>query len=340
MSTAAIGRPAVSVALPVYNAADLVRRAIDSALGQSHGDLEVIVVDNASTDGTPEVVRAYDDPRVRLFRNPTNIGYHRNMNRAVELTTGEYIKFLHADDLLLPTCVERLLERLEAGPHVGLAFACRRVAIADEHDPELRWWRDTYGALHTRFGPLAPVNDGGDLLRRYIAGRFDGNWIGEPSSVMVRRACFERLGLFSTRILVSNDVEMWARVMSHYDVGFVDEELSEFRIGHTNLTRAGKHRARDWLDLLWTLEALASDQDAAQRFPEVTAARRREYVRVARLLASVARVEPSQTREKLTDLGTYVAHRAHALAGRPAPLHPVLAPLAATSAPAATRGDR
>jgi glycosyltransferase involved in cell wall biosynthesis len=90
------------------NHAKYVEEAVDSALAQTHSNLELVVVDDASDDGTPEILAAYSDPRVRLFKNPRRLGQADNRNRAVDLSRGELIKFLDDDDVLDPTCVSRL----------------------------------------------------------------------------------------------------------------------------------------------------------------------------------------------------------------------------------------
>jgi glycosyltransferase involved in cell wall biosynthesis len=170
-----ISSPRVSIAMPVHNAAGTIHEALRSALAQTYEDLEILVVDNASTDGTPDIVRSYDDPRIVLHENATNIGAHRNANRSIQNSTGAHVKFLHADGVLHPTCVERMVGVMERSDRIGLVFA------------------------------------------RRLDDSFSHNWVGEPSSVMMRREALQRLGLFNPRVRMLTDVEMWARAMFHYD---------------------------------------------------------------------------------------------------------------------------
>lgn len=116
--------PTVSVGLPVFNGRPYIRTALESLLGQTYSDFELIVSDNASTDGTVEIVETVvrDDPRVRLIRNPRNMGVSRNFNRCFELARGRYFRWHGADDLVASTHLERCVEVLETDPGVVLVY--------------------------------------------------------------------------------------------------------------------------------------------------------------------------------------------------------------------------
>src|SRR5207248_11536007 len=92
--------PAVSVCIPAYNAIRFIDEAVRSVLAQSFGDLELVIVDDASHDGTAEAAESYGDARVRLFRNPTNIGAAANWNRVVSFARRRCVKVLCGDDVL------------------------------------------------------------------------------------------------------------------------------------------------------------------------------------------------------------------------------------------------
>jgi glycosyltransferase involved in cell wall biosynthesis len=116
--------PKVSIGLPVYNGEKYIREAIDSILGQSFADFELIITDNASTDSTEEICRAYaaQDSRIRYYRNETNLGAAGNFNLTFSLSHGRYFKWAAYDDVLhrdfLATCVAVL----ETDPSVVLCF--------------------------------------------------------------------------------------------------------------------------------------------------------------------------------------------------------------------------
>jgi glycosyltransferase involved in cell wall biosynthesis len=122
MSTNSIGVPRVSVALPVYNGERLLARALDSLLAQDFEEFELIICDNASTDGTAELCLAYaaKDPRIRYVRNERNIGVFPNFNKVVELARGEYFKWAAHDDWCDPRFLGCCVEILDRRPEVAL----------------------------------------------------------------------------------------------------------------------------------------------------------------------------------------------------------------------------
>lgn len=124
--------PLVSILIPVYNREKFVVAAIESALQQTCSNLEIVVVDNASTDGTWAACRAIAslDERVRLYRNDANLGPVRNWRRCIELARGEYAKILWSDDLLTPDFIWKTLPFLTDNSDIG--FVVTNVKILDE----------------------------------------------------------------------------------------------------------------------------------------------------------------------------------------------------------------
>lgn len=127
-------KPLVSVGLPVYNGARHLSMAIDSVLAQTFTDFELVINDNASTDATEAICRAYAarDPRVRYHRAPRNRGLAWNFNQVFALSRGRYFKWTSHDDVILPTYLERCVEALEAHPEAVLAYPRRRFIVYDE----------------------------------------------------------------------------------------------------------------------------------------------------------------------------------------------------------------
>lgn len=116
--------PRVSIGLPVYNGERFLAKTLDSILAQTFEDYELIISDNASTDGTEEICRAYTDrdSRIRYHRSERNVGLSINFNRAFQLASGEYFKWLAADDICAPEFVGTCVEMLDAQPHAVLAY--------------------------------------------------------------------------------------------------------------------------------------------------------------------------------------------------------------------------
>lgn len=169
--------PLVSVGLPVYNGERYLREALDALLAQTLSDFEIIVSDNASTDATPSIARAYADRdrRVRYHRNPRNLGAAPNFNQILDLAQGTYFRWHACDDLVLPTFLERCVAVLEAQPEVVLCHT--HVLIVDAEGRPLR--TESYG----------PRTDDPDPRRRF------------DDLLLVRNDCYEVFGLIRADVL-------------------------------------------------------------------------------------------------------------------------------------------
>jgi glycosyltransferase involved in cell wall biosynthesis len=171
--------PLVSIGLPVFNGEAYLKQTVDSILAQRFRDFELIISDNASTDGTPTIGRelARHDPRIRYHRNPTNLGGVRNFNSVFTRARGRYFKWAAHDDLLHPDFLGRCVEVLEARPSTVLCFS--RVTIIDQDDRVLRTGLD---------GRLARVDADDPIVRL-------------ASHVCVMHACYHVFGLIRSEAL-------------------------------------------------------------------------------------------------------------------------------------------
>ena len=126
-------KPRVSIGLPVFNGENYLEETLDSILAQTYTNFELIISDNASTDRTEEICRAYaaKDRRIRYYRNEQNLGATWNFNRVFELSTGEYFKWAAHDDLCTPEYLERCVEILDHEPNVVLCYP--KTKIINEH---------------------------------------------------------------------------------------------------------------------------------------------------------------------------------------------------------------
>ncbi|NKE34797.1 glycosyltransferase [Natronococcus sp. JC468] len=191
---------ATSIVIPTYNRAPVLGRAIDSALAQTHDDLEVIVVDDGSTDGTDAVVDAYDDDRLAYVATGTNGGANAARNRGIERATGEFVSFLDSDDELAPTHVERALEAFRAGSSRvgGVYTAYRKRRDGDVYD-------------RTRACERVTLED---------LGR--GNPIGGFSATTFPIDAFDTVGTLDEDLPAAQDYEFYLRLLA-------SEEFDEIR---------------------------------------------------------------------------------------------------------------
>lgn len=304
---AALGGPVVSICMTTCNRASYVAEAVDSALAQTYQNLELVIVDDASDDGTFEILSRYSDPRIRLFRNPRRLGQAANRNRAIELSTGTFVKFLDDDDVLEPGCVTEMAELLSADDRVGFVFCRRRILVADDAPEFARVVVEKYANLHLGFSGLGAATDGRLLLGQWIESGMRENWIGEPSAVMVRRDLLARSSGLSEHIRHIVDLDLWVRLIADTYVGFVDSELVGYRTGHTSVTQGNYATGRTWLDRLWMLENLAAVLDRSS-YPRVAAALRAERRAVWRTVAKLGRA-PDGRRLPIAHYRHYLKHR-------------------------------
>ncbi len=308
MSTHVQGRkaPRVSVAIPAYNAAPWIEEAVTSVLGQSMPDFELIVVDDASTDATAEIVRAVADPRIRLVRNDVNLGQNASWNHAISLCRAPLVKFLCADDRLREDCLERMLNVAERSERVGMVFSLRLIE-PEPGDENGRRWAAAHARTHEYFGPLDEVNRGRRLFDVYFEACFPDNWIGEPTNVMLRRDALDSLGGFHPHIKQALDMDLWVRAMFHYDVGFVDEPLAVYRLVQSSVSRTTAQAGSRWLDRLWFLESLLADDEIRSAYPQLRAMVRGERLRAStRLVRRLARM--SHPRDRLREARVYLGY--------------------------------
>ena len=209
--------PKVSVLIPTYNYARYLPEAIESVLEQDWRDLELLISDDASTDGSAEVIAAYaaKDSRIRFQTHPTNLGMVQNWNWCLSEARGEYIKFLFGDDKLASRqALGKLLELLETNPSAALAASARYVV--GEKSEILEIWDDLR---------KPGVHNGTEVIARCLDEA--GNLIGEPSAVLFRRrdaACG-----FNLRYQQFVDEEMWLRLLEQGDLAYTREPLCCFR---------------------------------------------------------------------------------------------------------------
>jgi glycosyltransferase involved in cell wall biosynthesis len=202
----------LTVALCTYNRASYLRRTLASLAGQLPDRTRLLVVDNASTDETPDVVARFRE--AELHRNPENVGMFGNWNRALEMIDSEYGSIVHDDDEFEPGAVARLLSILESTP--GAAFVHCGVTYIDAE-----------GAV-IGYPPLdhPPLSPGIDLVRQIA--RTGAARVCAPT-VMFRTAAVRRAGRFREDLKLASDTDMWARLAMEGDVAFVRERLLRYR---------------------------------------------------------------------------------------------------------------
>jgi len=244
--------PLVSICIPVYNGEKYLKACLESALGQTYAHIEILVVDDRSTDSSVAIVTDYckRDSRIRLFQNECNLGLVENWNNSVSLAQGEWIKFLFQDDLMEPDCIKKMTDAITPDSSM---IVCKRNFIFDscpsgleEHFLEIvrRYNMDTMFPNQTGISPAQATNA---FLENSII-----NFVGEPTAVMLKRTVFERFGMFNTHLIQYCDLEYWIRVASNTGLIYVPEMLVHFRLhsGGTTAANGSFRRFRMFVDKL------------------------------------------------------------------------------------------
>lgn len=228
--------PAVSVCIPVYNGEHYLAETLASVFAQTLRNVEIVVLDNASTDGTAQLLDSVSDPRLRWARNEMTVPMHENMNRAVALGHAPLVKLLCADDLLRPRCLELQVGVMTADPELAVV-ACRQHMV-DEHSRILVTGRALRG--------LEGRRRSSEVIRRIV--RSGANPIGGPASVLFRRDAYERSGGMDGRMSFTGDLDLYARLLEHGDFFGMPETLAAFRVASGTLSsRAGRSAYREQL---------------------------------------------------------------------------------------------
>ena len=218
--------PLVTFVVPCYNLAHLLPDCLNSILGQTYPDFEVLVMDNCSPDNTPEVVQSFPDPRVKHVRNETNIGHTRNFNKGIAMARGKYVWLVSADDFLIsPQALRRYVDVMERNPQAGYVFSCATTA------------QDANGAREVPSWAYAGKAD-----QIWQKGKFLGRLIRNNclimSSVMARKECYEAVGMFSLDMPHANDWYLWSSLALRYDVAYLSKPMACCRVHGESLTAA------------------------------------------------------------------------------------------------------
>jgi GT2 family glycosyltransferase len=217
-------KPTVTVLLAVHDGEPYLRQCVDSVLGQTFGDFELLIVDDASCDSTPAILASYDDPRIRVLRNAANLGQVPSLNRGLREARGDYVARIDADDWCRPPRLARQVEVLERDPAVGLVGTW--MDLVDERDRPVAELRSTIAdfaefVFHT-------------LIMRVL--------ISHPSA-MFRRDPVLALGGYDERTGPAEDKDLWRRLLlERWHARIVPEPLVVYRVHEAQLSR---RRAED-----------------------------------------------------------------------------------------------
>lgn len=213
----------ISVVMPAYNAGKYISEAMESILGQTFNDLELIVVDDDSTDDTLRIVDEYRraDERIVVLKNKENLKLARTLNRGIKAARGKYIARMDADDVSLPDRLGKQINFMEENPEVGIVGGT--MIIIDEEGRrkgERRYW----------------VEDEEIKKRIFLYSPFC------HPAIMMRKSVLSKAGLYNPRYNPAEDYEFYFRVGLHAKFANLEDELIRYRVISDSMTTGGLKR--------------------------------------------------------------------------------------------------
>lgn len=241
--------PHVTVLLSVYNGERFLAEAIDSILGQSYENYEFIIIDDASTDSTAEILKRYarKDSRIKIVTNPVNLRLAASLNKGISLASGELIARMDADDVSLPDRLEKQVAFMQANPNVSICGTALSV----------------YGSPNTIW--LPPLDD--HVIKATLL--FE-SCLYHPTVVMRKSIFNGHTSPYSSRMVLAQDYDLWGRLMGTNEIVFANlpEALLCYRVTVGEERREYKHRQGEAanmvrLNLLHRIGLNPTDQEFA-----------------------------------------------------------------------------
>ena len=209
-------KPIVSVILPVYNGGEYLNEAIDSILCQSYTDFELIIIEDASTDNSLEIINMVNDQRIILHNNKYNLGQARSQNVGLKIASGAYVARLDQDDIMDPLRLEKQVNYLDN--NVEISAVGSQIYCIDSKGENIQNWNWPVGLEKNVFNLLTGQNP-----------------VADPAS-MIRKDVILELGGFNADYVPSEDYDLWLRMLSQgYKCDNMDDYLTKYRV-HSSQT--------------------------------------------------------------------------------------------------------
>jgi len=249
--------PTVSVIIPTYNRAALLKIAVQSVLAQTHRDCELIVVDDGSTDDTENQMREFNDPRVRFVKQ-SNAGVSAARNHGLKIAMGDFVAFLDADDFWDNQFLEKMLEHLMRKNYDWVICDNYRIVLGP-NDREVK--REYRKRFYT------------ESVRDFYKDMIQRDTIGGPSRALLKRDILLSIDGFDENLEIREDWDLWIRLLAAgYKVGYVAKPMYTYFIRNDSLTKTKRHagiNATIYLLKKHVSEALAVSSSNRQKYSEI-----------------------------------------------------------------------
>lgn len=237
--------PRFSVIIPLYNKAPYVGKTVESVLGQTFGDYELIIVDNGSNDGSHEIVAAFTDHRIKIVRLEENVGVSNARNKGVAMASAPIVTFLDADDWWEPTFLEEMAGLIDRHPDAGI-------------------YGTGYYIVKNGKKRLAPigVDEGFEEGEINYCAVYAKTLCMPLTSITVAmpKAVFNETGGFKPHLKLGEDFDLWIRIALKHKTVFLNKPLSNYN-QDVDVTYRGTHHLRDPKEhMLWNLGYLEPEE--------------------------------------------------------------------------------
>lgn len=284
--------PLVSILVPSFNGAPFLRDALDSLLAQTYPNIEILLLDDASTDDTRDIAAEYEG-RIRYIRQPKNLGIYENVNAGIAAAKGELIATYHADDIYLPTIVAEQVAYLQAHPEVGAVFASDILVDANGREyGRMELPREVRGEA-----PLTYPQ----VLNALLAHK--NRFLVCPTA-MVRASVHREVGVYrQDKYRNTSDLEMWLRIARRHPIAVLDKHLMKYRHFHGNSSQR-YHRLRTEPENFFRImdEYLASDRRLATKAALVSYGAHRSQDRLWAAISHYIKDELPEGRKALREV--------------------------------------
>jgi glycosyltransferase involved in cell wall biosynthesis len=217
------GIPQISVLLPVYNGGEYLKQSLQSVLTQSIPDIEILIIDDCSTDESFAYLQSIEDSRITLFKNEQNRGLFYNLNFLISQSKSPLIKLWAQDDIMYPQCLSSFVAFHKQYPDIGFSYSGRDII-------------DQYGTIKENM----KVDDTPTIISTALHAKiayYTGSIAGNIANVCISKKALDKVGLFNEQMLISADFDMWVRLAKEHDTGFLREKLIQLRDHDKQLSR-------------------------------------------------------------------------------------------------------
>jgi glycosyltransferase involved in cell wall biosynthesis len=216
-------QPLVSICVPTYNAERTVVQTIESILNQTYSNIEVLVVDNASTENTVSLLQGINDSRLRIQCNDINIGAGKNFSKCVQLANGDYTAIFHADDVYMPDIVQKQVIAFRENPTIGAVFTmAKRINSRNEVIGQVKLPSELKGKRIYYFSEV------------FLSLLGNWNFLVCPSAMVRSKLYKELLPFDEERFGASLDLDMWLRILERYPIAILEDKLMHYRVSRVH----------------------------------------------------------------------------------------------------------